>query len=42
MHWLALNHMVNGRTLLSKLIVKEISPFWIEVGSKLAAEDVKP
>lgn len=41
-HRLALNRMANGRTLLSKLIVKEVSPFWIEVGSKLAAEDVKP
>lgn len=41
-HWLALIHMVNGRTLLSKLIVKEVSPFWIQVGSKLAAEDIKP
>lgn len=42
MHWLALNHMVNGRTLLSKLIVEEVSTFWIEVGSKLAAENIKP
>ncbi len=51
MYWLALNHTVNGRTPLSKLIVKAVAPLRsLPLGMELAAmntqqreaEDIRP